>query len=100
MAQAFLLGEEFIETDACAMVLEDYIFYGNGFGRILKEAANNAEENERATVFGYYVHVPERFGVVAFDENEMVTSVEEKPALAKSNYAVTGLYYGFSWGCL
>ena len=93
LAQAFLLGEEFIGIDACAMVLGDNIFYGNGFGRILREAARNADENERATVFGYYVHDPERFGVVAFDENEKVTSIEEKPAIPKSNYAVTGLYF-------
>ncbi len=93
LAQAFLLGEEFIGTDACAMVLGDNIFYGNGFGGILREAAHNSEESERATVFGYYVHDPERFGVVAFDENGKVTSIEEKPLEPKSNYAVTGLYF-------
>jgi len=93
LAQAFILGEEFIDSDACAMVLGDNIFYGNGFGKILKAAVRNAEENDRATVFGYYVHDPERFGVVAFDENEKVTSIEEKPVKPKSNYAVTGLYF-------
>ena len=93
LSQAFILGEEFIGSDACAMVLGDNIFYGNGFGKILKAAVRNAEENNRATVFGYYVHDPERFGVVAFDENEKVTSIEEKPVKPKSNYAVTGLYF-------
>ncbi|MBQ9573239.1 MAG: glucose-1-phosphate thymidylyltransferase RfbA [Acidaminococcaceae bacterium] len=93
LAQAFILGEEFIGSNACAMVLGDNIFYGNGFGKILKAAVRNAEENDRATVFGYYVHDPERFGVVAFDENEKVTSIEEKPVKPKSNYAVTGLYF-------
>ena len=93
LAQAFILGEAFIGSDACAMVLGDNIFYGNGFGKILKAAVRNAEENNRATVFGYYVHDPERFGVVAFDENEKVTSIEEKPVKPKSNYAVTGLYF-------
>ena len=93
LAQAFLLGEDFIGDDACAMVLGDNIFYGNGFGRILRAAAANAEENDRATVFGYYVNDPERFGVVEFDENGHVISVEEKPAQPKSNYAITGLYF-------
>ena len=93
LAQAFLLGEEFIGVDACAMVLGDNIFYGNGFGRILRAAAADAEENERATVFGYYVPDPERFGVVEFDENGKAVSIEEKPAVPKSNYAVTGLYF-------
>ena len=93
LAQAFLLGEEFIGEDACAMILGDNIFYGNGFGKILKVAAANAEQNQRATVFGYYVNDPERFGVVAFDENGKATSIEEKPAEPKSNYAVTGLYF-------
>jgi len=93
LAQAFILGEEFIGDDACAMVLGDNIFYGNGFGKILREAAADAEENKRATVFGYYVTDPERFGVVAFDENGKATSIEEKPANPKSNYAVTGLYF-------
>ncbi len=93
LAQAFLLGEEFIGNDACAMVLGDNIFYGNGFKRILRAAVVDAEENKRATVFGYYVTDPERFGVVAFDENGKATSIEEKPKVPKSNYAVTGLYF-------
>ena len=93
LAQAFILGEEFIGNDACAMVLGDNIFYGNGFGRILHASVENAEKNDRATVFGYYVNDPERFGVVAFDDNGKVTSIEEKPAQPKSNYAVTGLYF-------
>ena len=93
LAQAFLLGEEFIGGGACAMVLGDNIFYGNGFGRILRAAAADAEENERATVFGYYVPDPERFGVVEFDESGKAISIEEKPTEPKSNYAVTGLYF-------
>lgn len=93
LAQAFLIGEEFIGDDACAMVLGDNIFYGNGFSKILKDAVKNAEENHRASVFGYYVDDPERFGVVEFDENNRVISVEEKPQDPKSNYAVTGLYF-------
>lgn len=93
LAQAFLLGEKFIGDDACAMILGDNIFYGNGFGKILRTAAKNAEDNKRATVFGYFVNDPERFGVVAFDDNGKATSIEEKPANPKSNYAVTGLYF-------
>ena len=93
LAQAFLLGEEFIGEDACAMVLGDNIFYGNGFGRVLREAARNAEERGRATIFGYYVNDPERFGIVEFDEEGKVISVEEKPAHPKSNYCITGLYF-------
>ena len=93
LAQAFLLGEEFIGGDACAMVLGDNIFYGNGFSRILRAAVKDAEENKRATVFGYYVNDPERFGVVEFDETGRVISVEEKPKVPKSNYAITGLYF-------
>ena len=93
LAQAFLLGEEFIGDDACAMVLGDNIFYGNGFGKALRAAAENAEVNKRATVFGYYVNDPERFGVVAFDETGKAISIEEKPKNPKSNYAVTGLYF-------
>ena len=93
LAQAFLLGEEFIGDDACAMVLGDNIFYGNHFGHILKEAVANAEQNQRATVFGYYVPDPERFGVVEFDSSGQAISIEEKPAEPKSNYAVTGLYF-------
>lgn len=93
LAQAFILGEEFIGDDACAMILGDNIFYGNGFGSLLRAAKSNAEKNERATVFGYYVPDPERFGVVDFDENGKALSIEEKPAQPKSNYAVTGLYF-------
>ena len=93
LAQAFLLGEEFIGEDACAMVLGDNIFYGNGFGKILRDSVQNAEKNERATVFGYYVNDPERFGVVEFDADGRVISIEEKPREPKSNYAVTGLYF-------
>jgi len=92
LAQAFLLGEEFIGDDACAMVLGDNIFYGNGFRKVLKEAAADAEAG-RATIFGYYVHDPERFGIVEFDENGKVLSVEEKPKNPKSNYCITGLYF-------
>ena len=93
LAQAFILGEDFIGADACAMVLGDNIFYGNGFSRILKAAVKNAEQEQRATVFGYYVNDPERFGIVEFDENGKVISVEEKPQNPKSNYAITGLYF-------
>ena len=93
LAQAFLLGEEFLGNEAGAMILGDNIFYGNGMGELLAAAVKNAEENARATVFGYYVKDPERFGVVGFDENDRVTSIEEKPKVPKSNYAVTGLYF-------
>ncbi len=92
LAQAFILGEEFIDGEACAMILGDNIYYGSGFSKTLKEAAENAE-NGRATVFGYYVNDPERFGVVEFDENWHAISIEEKPVQPKSNYAVTGLYF-------
>ena len=93
LAQAFILGRSFIGSDACAMVLGDNIFYGNKFSHILRDAVKNAEENKRATVFGYYVNDPERFGVVEFDENHKAISIEEKPKVPKSNYAVTGLYF-------
>ncbi|MBQ7255605.1 MAG: glucose-1-phosphate thymidylyltransferase RfbA [Oscillospiraceae bacterium] len=93
LAQAFLLGKDFIGGDACAMVLGDNIFYGNGLGRLLKAAVQDAQAQARATVFGYYVPDPERFGVVAFDEDGKATSIEEKPRVPKSNYAVTGLYF-------
>ena len=93
LAQAFLLGEEFLAGEAGAMVLGDNIFYGNGFRRILRAAVRGAEEEGRATVFGYYVSDPERFGVVAFDDQGRATSIEEKPKNPKSNYAVTGLYF-------
>lgn len=92
LAQAFILGEEFIGDEACAMVLGDNIFYGSGFSTTLREAATNAE-NGRATVFGYHVNDPERFGVVEFDKNWHAISIEEKPKEPKSNYAVTGLYF-------
>lgn len=92
LAQAFLIGKEFIGDEPCAMVLGDNIFYGNGFSKILKESVQNAQAG-RATVFGYYVPDPERFGVVEFDENGKVLSVEEKPANPKSHYAITGLYF-------
>ena len=93
LAQAFILGEEFLQGEAGAMVLGDNIFYGNGFGNLLRSAVQNAEDRGRASVFGYYVTDPERFGVVAFDEKGQATSIEEKPAQPKSNYAVTGLYF-------
>ena len=92
LAQAFLIGREFIGDQACAMVLGDNIFYGNGFGKIL-DAARADAENGQATVFGYYVNDPERFGVVEFDDRGAVVSLEEKPRHPKSNYAVTGLYF-------
>ena len=92
LAQAFTLGEEFIGDDACAMVLGDNIFYGNGFGKVLRAASENAE-NGRATIFGYYVTDPQRFGIVEFDQNGKVLSVEEKPKNPKSNYCITGLYF-------
>lgn len=92
LAQAFLLGEEFIGDEPCAMVLGDNIFYGNGFRKLLQEAVKNGEEG-RATIFGYYVNDPERFGIVEFDENGKVISVEEKPKQPKSNYCITGLYF-------
>ena len=92
LAQAFLLGEEFIGDEPCAMVLGDNIFYGNGFRKLLQEAVKNGEEGT-ATIFGYYVNDPERFGIVEFDENGKVISVEEKPKQPKSNYCITGLYF-------
>lgn len=92
LAQAFLLGEEFIGADACALVLGDNIFYGNGLSKQLKEAVRNAQQGI-STVFGYYVDDPERFGVIEFDEAGKAVSIEEKPAQPKSNYAVTGLYF-------
>ena len=93
LAQAFILGEQFLAGEPGAMVLGDNIFFGNGFRRILRAAKVNAEENGRATVFGYYVNDPERFGVVTFDEKGKATSIEEKPREPRSNYAVTGLYF-------
>lgn len=93
LAQAFILGDEFLAGEAGAMILGDNIFYGNGFGRMLRAAVRNAEDAGRATVFGYYVPDPERFGVVEFDEAGKALSIEEKPREPKSNYAVTGLYF-------
>ena len=92
LAQAFLIGEEFIGDEPCAMVLGDNIFYGNGFSRLLREAVVNSAAG-KATIFGYYVNDPERFGIVEFDENGKVISVEEKPQNPKSNYCITGLYF-------
>ena len=92
LAQAFILGEDFIGDEACAMVLGDNIFYGSGFSEMLRESTKKAEEG-RATVFGYHVTDPERFGVVEFDKDWKAISIEEKPKEPKSNYAVTGLYF-------
>ena len=92
LAQAFLIGEEFIGNEPCAMILGDNIFYGNGFSHVLKTCVESAE-NGNATIFGYYVNDPKRFGIVEFDENNKVISVEEKPEYPKSNYAITGLYF-------
>lgn len=93
LAQAFILGEEFIGDDSVALILGDNIFYGQGFSAMLKNAINNVSEGRGATVFGYPVKDPERFGVVEFDGNGRVISIEEKPKEPKSNYAVTGLYF-------
>ncbi len=98
LAQAFIIGEEFINGDSCAMVLGDNIFYGSGFSAMLKKAVENGEKG-RATVFGYYVNDPERFGVVEFNEDGKAVSIEEKPQNPKSNYAVTGLYFYDSSVC-
>jgi len=92
LAQAFLIGEEFIGDDCCAMILGDNIFYGNGFKPLLRAAIQDAE-NGKSTIFGYYVNDPERFGVVEFDGDNKVISVQEKPKSPKSNYAITGLYF-------
>lgn len=92
LAQAFLLGEEFIGNDMCAMVLGDNIFYGHGFNKMLAEARKNAEAG-KATIFGYGVKDPQRFGIVEFDKDGKVLSVEEKPEKPKSNYCITGLYF-------
>ena len=93
LAQAFILGEEFIGDDTVAMVLGDNIFTGHGLGIKLMQAVKNAEEGRGATVFGYYVEDPERFGIVEFDKDWRAVSIEEKPSVPKSNYCVTGLYF-------
>jgi glucose-1-phosphate thymidylyltransferase len=92
LAQAFIIGEEFIGFDNVALILGDNIFYGNGLTQVLREAKKNLE-NGKATIFGYFVKDPERFGVVEFDDNRKVISVEEKPINPKSNYCITGLYF-------
>lgn len=93
LAEAFILGEEFIGQDSCAMILGDNIFYGGGFTSILRDAVKNAEEKDCATVFGYYVPDPERFGVVTIDDEGRAVKIVEKPKEPESNYAVTGLYF-------
>ena len=93
LAQAFLIGEEFIGDDSACLVLGDNIFYGQSFTSMLKEAVHMAEKEQKATVFGYYVNDPERYGVAEFDEKGNVLSIEEKPQNPKSNYAVVGLYF-------
>ena len=99
LAQAFIIGEDFIGGDSCALVLGDNIFYGNGLGRHLRQAVEAAESHGGATVFGYHVEDPERFGVVEFDEDFNVLSLEEKPEHPRSNFAVTGLYFYDSRVC-
>lgn len=93
LAQAFIIGEEFIGDDSACLVLGDNIFYGSGFTGLLKRSVENAEKNGQATVFGYYVNDPERYGVAEFDADGNCLSIEEKPAQPKSNYAVVGLYF-------
>ena len=93
LAQAFIIGEEFIGDDSVCLVLGDNIFYGSGFTGMLKQAVISAEQNNHATVFGYYVNDPERYGVAEFDKDGNCLSIEEKPANPKSNYAVVGLYF-------
>ena len=93
LAQAFIIGEEFIGDDDVCLVLGDNIFYGHGFVKMLENARKNVEEQRKATVFGYYVKDPERYGVAEFDKNGNVISIEEKPKAPKSNYAVVGLYF-------
>ncbi|MBR3411450.1 MAG: glucose-1-phosphate thymidylyltransferase RfbA [Bacteroidales bacterium] len=93
LAQAFIIGEDFIGDDSCCLVLGDNIFQGNGFGKLLREAVRSAEQDNKATVFGYWVADPERYGVAEFDQEGNVLSIEEKPKNPKSNYAVVGLYF-------
>ena len=93
LAQAFIIGEEFIGNDSVCLVLGDNIFYGQSFTRLLKESVDQAEKEQKATVFGYYVNDPERYGVATFDADGNVLSIEEKPENPKSNYAVVGLYF-------
>lgn len=93
LAQAFIIGKEFIGNDSVCLVLGDNIFYGQSFSKMLKEAVENVEKGNKATVFGYYVNDPERYGVAEFDKEDNVLSIEEKPAQPKSNYAVVGLYF-------
>ena len=93
LAQAFIIGEKFIGNDSACLVLGDNIFHGTGFSAMLKEAVRTAEEEKKATVFGYWVNDPERYGVAEFDKNGNCLSIEEKPAKPKSNYAVVGLYF-------
>ena len=93
LAQAFIIGEEFIGNDSVCLILGDNIFYGAGFTQMLKHSVEEAEQKKKATIFGYYVNDPERYGVAEFDKNGNCISIEEKPALPKSNYAVVGLYF-------
>jgi len=93
LAQAFIIGEDFIDNDDVCLILGDNIFYGQGFSKILEKSLKNVAENQKATVFGYYVNDPERYGVIDFDQNGNALSIEEKPNKPKSNYAVVGLYF-------
>ena len=93
LAQAFIIGEQFIGSDSVCLVLGDNIFYGGGFSALLKQSVENAEKHGMATVFGYYVNDPERYGVAEFDDQGNCLSIEEKPEYPKSNYAVVGLYF-------
>ena len=92
IAQAFMIAKDFIGSDNVCLILGDNIFYGNGLSKLLKKSIKNCKDHNKATVFGYYVNDPERYGVVSFDPNRKVTKIEEKPSSPKSNYAVTGLY--------